>query len=57
MLDATTKPRTTLMPNSATMLDTATKHDLALPPPEQMARGDFDIVVRRLADDLGPLPA
>ena len=26
--------------------------DLALPPPEQLARGDFDIVVRRLADDI-----
>lgn len=26
--------------------------DLALPPPAQLARGDFDIVVRRLADDI-----
>ncbi len=26
--------------------------DLALPPPEQLARGDFDLVVRRLADDI-----
>ncbi len=31
---------------------TSTDHDLALPPPEQLARGDFDFVVRRLADDL-----
>lgn len=31
---------------------TATQFDLGLPPPEQLARGDFDIVVRRLADDL-----
>ncbi len=26
--------------------------DLDLPPPEQLARGDFEMVVRRLADDL-----
>lgn len=26
--------------------------DLALPPPSQLARGDFDLVVRRLADDI-----
>lgn len=26
--------------------------DLGLPPPEQLARGDFEMVVRRLADDL-----
>ena len=26
--------------------------DLKLPPPEQLARGDFEMVVRRLADDL-----
>jgi uncharacterized protein (DUF58 family) len=28
------------------------QQDLSLPPPEGLARGDFDIVVRRLADDL-----
>ena len=26
--------------------------DLGLPPPEQLARGDFEMVIRRLADDL-----
>lgn len=29
-----------------------TEHDLGLPPPQQLARGDFDFVIRRLADDL-----
>lgn len=31
---------------------TATNSDLDLPAPESLARGDFDIVIRRLADDL-----
>jgi uncharacterized protein (DUF58 family) len=31
---------------------TATSSDLYLPAPESLARGDFDIVIRRLADDL-----
>ena len=31
---------------------TATSTDLDLPAPESLARGDFDIVIRRLADDL-----
>ena len=26
--------------------------DLGLPPPEQLARGNFELVVRRLADDV-----
>ncbi len=34
------------------MIEQATQQDLALPPPEGLARGDFDLVVRRLADDL-----
>lgn len=32
--------------------DEATGTDLDLPAPESLARGDFDIVIRRLADDL-----
>jgi len=31
---------------------TAHSTDLDLPAPESLARGDFDIVIRRLADDL-----
>ena len=31
---------------------TANSSDLELPAPESLARGDFDIVIRRLADDL-----
>lgn len=32
-------------------IDTA-GDDLALPPPEQLARGNFELVIRRLADDI-----
>jgi uncharacterized protein (DUF58 family) len=34
------------------MPHTSHQPDQTLPPPEQMARGDFDLVVRRLADDM-----
>ncbi len=34
------------------MPEVSTQHDAALPPPEGLARGDFDLVVRRLADDM-----
>ena len=34
------------------MTAAATSTDLDLPAPESLARGDFDIVIRRLADDL-----
>jgi len=32
--------------------DHSENSDLRLPPPEQLARGDFDLVIRRLADDI-----
>ncbi len=34
------------------MISTGNSTDLDLPAPESLARGDFDIVIRRLADDL-----
>ncbi len=34
------------------MLTSETNQDLALPAPQQLARGDFEFVIRRLADDL-----
>ena len=34
------------------MLTPSTHHHSALPSPHTLARGDFDIVIRRLADDL-----
>lgn len=36
----------------AATLPAATSEDLGLPAPESLARGDFEIVIRRLADDL-----
>ena len=33
-------------------MPTAQSTDLDLPAPESLARGDFDLVLRRLADDL-----